>query len=86
MDDQNKQKYSALYQEFLELKAKVDYAFQVRSVIPNQPLEIRTAPSLEEIDRLGEIANILIKEGKKFLDLNPGEWYEISERAELHNA
>lgn len=73
-----KEEYKKLYEEYKELKVKIDNVFKVRSVVPGKKLEFRTAPGMEEMSRYNKLIKILeAKEAKDFLDLNPGEWYEI---------
>ncbi len=75
----NKEKCESLYQEYLSLKVKVDYAFQVKDVVRDKPLEIRTAPSSEDMQRFNELKKLLKNDCKECLGLSPSELFKLEQ-------
>lgn len=78
----NKKQYEALYEEYKEIDNEISYAFQPHAVVLGQPLDVRVAPAAERILRHKELAKLLARDGKDFLKLDPGEWYEININAQ----
>ncbi len=78
--ENQKQYCENLYQEYIRLKAIIDNAFQVQNYYPGRELDSKPAPLIEDMERFYEAKKELKEKCKLFLNLKPGEWFEIENK------
>ena len=77
---ENKKEYCEnLYQEYQKLKKEIDYAFELRDYHPGGKMEARPLPPEEDMKRFPEVKKELREKCRPYLDLDPGEWFEIEQ-------
>jgi len=74
----NKKEYCEnLYEEYKELKNKIDYAFELRDYHSDKKMDERPLPKKTDMKRLVEAKKELQEKCKLCLNLSPEEWLEI---------
>lgn len=74
----NQEECQELYNEYNKLKSVMDDVFQAQQYVSGK-LIVKTAPPIEDVERLQELKNILLSNCKDCLALRPDEWFEIGE-------
>jgi hypothetical protein len=77
MEDQ-KQYCEKLYQEYVELEAKMTYAFEWKTYRPGGKIESRPLPPEEDMNRLTVVKKELKEKCKPFLNISQSEWFKIN--------
>lgn len=79
---ENKKEYCEnLHKEYKELKKEIDYAFELREYHTGGKMEeARPLPPEKNMKRFPEVKKELREKCKPYLDLEPGEWFEIENK------